>query len=223
MKYLIIIFAFIPGLTAAIAASSNSNLKDSHLINKPHLSTHVLQKALLAYQFAQKNTQLNDKGLITIIDFDLPSYIPRAFVYNIKTKHVIFQALVAHGKGSGHGAYATHFSNKANSDASSLGVYVTQNTYTGKHGQSMRLNGLEHGLNDHALQRSVVIHSAWYVNKTFAKEHHRIGNSWGCFAFSPKAKDELISLIGSKSVLFAYQKSEDEDKNLNDMATIEPH
>lgn len=185
-------------------------------IDHSHLSQHVLNKALAGYKFAKKNSSVNNSDLITIIDFDLPSYIPRAFVYNMKTKHVIFEALVAHGKGSGRGAYATSFSNQPNSDATSLGVFVTKNIYTGKHGTAMRLEGLEHGLNDHAMQRDVVIHSAWYVSKTFAKEHHRVGNSWGCFAFSKEAKDKLISLIGSNSVIFAYDKSEERDQNLTD-------
>ena len=212
--YLTLLYIFPAPLSAADEAATG--------IDHSHLSQHVLNKALAGYDFAKKNSTVSDNNLITIIDFDLPSYIPRAFVYNIKTKHVIFEALVAHGKGSGRGAYATSFSNQNNSDATSLGVFVTKNIYTGKHGTAMRLEGLEHGLNDHAMQRDVVIHSAWYVSKTFAKEHHRVGNSWGCFAFSKEAKDKLISLIGSNSVIFAYDKSEDQDQNLaGDTATNE--
>ena len=194
-------------ISPIIMASANTTVK-------PGLSQHIINKALKAYEYANKNAQVKQNHLITIINFNLPSYTPRAFVYDIDKNKVIFQALVAHGKGSGHGAYATHFSNQPGSDATSLGVYLTGHTYEGKHGKSMRLTGLEKGINNTAAERAVVIHSAWYVNQAFAKENKRVGNSWGCFAFSPKDKDKIISLIGSNAVVFAYQSQEDHDKNL---------
>lgn len=192
---------------AMTLASTNASVNTT-------LPSHVIQKALKAYQYANKNAEVKQKNIMTIINFNLPSSTPRAFVYDIKKNKVIYQALVAHGKGSGHGAYATHFSNQPGSDATSLGVYLTGQTYNGKHGESMQLNGLEKGINNNALRRSVVIHSAWYVNKKFAEQNKRVGNSWGCFAFAPKDKDKIISLMGSHAVIFAYQAQEDHDKNL---------
>lgn len=189
--------------TLNMASAANSQLPE-----------HVIEKALKAYDYANKNGQVKQKKLITIIDFNMASNTPRAFIYDMKQHKVIYKALVAQGKGSGEGAYATHFSNAPGSDASSLGVYLTGDSYNGKHGQSLRLNGLEKGINNNAYKRSVVIHGAWYVNKNFAQQHKRVGNSWGCFAFSPQDKDKIISLIGSHAVVFAYQSQEDHDVNL---------
>ena len=100
--------------------------------------------------------------------------------------------------------YATRFSNKANTHASSLGTYVTSSTYDGKHGYSERLIGLQPGVNSNAMSRDIVIHAAPYMTNQFITAHDRGGRSWGCFAVSPKYSKKLIHLVDGGSVLFAY-------------------
>ena len=110
---------------------------------------------------------------------------------------------MAHGKGSGLDS-ATQFSNQPGSDASSLGVYLTGDTYNGEHGYSLRLHGLDPGFNGDAYRRAIVMHSAWYVSRTFAAAHGRMGRSWGCFALSRKVEGAVVNLIRQGTVLVGY-------------------
>jgi hypothetical protein len=119
------------------------------------------------------------------------------------TQELIFYDYVAHGKNSG-AAIAKNFSNKINSLKSSLGFFVTKNTYNGKNGLSLALDGKEKGINDHALARSVVIHGAPYVNETFAAQKNGIGRSWGCPAVPEKINKSLIETIKDGSCFFIY-------------------
>jgi hypothetical protein len=115
---------------------------------------------------------------------------------------------VAHGKGSGDN-YATRFSNREGSRQSSLGLFEATTTYMGKHGYSLRLKGLEKGFNDHALQRSIVIHGAWYVTEAFAARYGRLGRSWGCPTLDPSVAKKLIDTIKGGTLVFVYYPDED--------------
>jgi hypothetical protein len=119
------------------------------------------------------------------------------------TQELIFYDYVAHGKNSG-AAIAKSFSNTINSLKSSLGFFVTQNTYTGRNGLSLALDGKEKGRNDHALVRSIVIHGAPYVNENFASHKTGIGRSWGCPAVPEKITKDLIETIKDGSCFFIY-------------------
>jgi hypothetical protein len=168
----------------------------------PNIGTKAILTAINAY-FHVKWRHLTDKPLITIVDYSLPSTKRRLAVADVQTGKVLFYTYVAQGKGSGL-KYATRFSNKPGTDASSLGVYLTGHTYYGKHGYSLRLHGLDPEFNGAAYRRDIVIHSAWYVSKTFAQEHGYMGRSWGCFALSHKVESAIVRLIRGDTVLVGY-------------------
>jgi hypothetical protein len=113
------------------------------------------------------------------------------------------KSLVAHGKNSGVN-YAESYSNQRYSNKSSLGFYVTGETYTGKHGYSLRLKGLESGINDNAYKRAIVIHPAKYVSREFINKFGRLGRSYGCPAIPLENHGEIINMIKGKTCLFIY-------------------
>jgi hypothetical protein len=140
---------------------------------------------------------------LTVIDYSKPSTEPRMWVFDLKRKRLIFEELVAHGKGSG-GNVPTRFSNTLGSRQSSLGLFVTAETYQGQHGYSLRLQGLEPGINDLAYERNIVFHAADYVSEEFGRRYGRLGLSWGCPALRPRIAPRVIDLIKGGSLVFAY-------------------
>jgi hypothetical protein len=141
--------------------------------------------------------------MLTIVDFSLSSKEDRMWVINMETKEVVLQTLVAHGRNSGL-EFADSFSNISESFQSSLGFYLTGESYIGKHGLSLRLDGLEEGINSAARERAVVIHGADYVSDQFIRENGRLGRSLGCPSVSNAVSKKLINLIKEKSCLFIY-------------------
>jgi hypothetical protein len=122
-------------------------------------------------------------------------------------KELLYVCLVAHGKNSGE-KIPDHFSNKPESLESSLGFYMTAETYSGKHGYSLRLDGLEKNINDNARMREIVIHGADYVSQQFIDSHGRLGRSWGCPAIPVEISREVIDSISNGSCIFIYGKDE---------------
>jgi hypothetical protein len=179
--------------------------------NASSLSTDAIKLGVKAYDHAEK-IGLDKQHVLTIIDYSKPSSAQRLWVFDMRDGHVIYNTLVAHGKGSGMD-YATKFSDKPHSDATSIGVYLTGSTYSGKHGYSMRLKGLDKGYNDNVYSRAVVMHSAWYVNKQFAAERGRIGRSWGCPALSQQDASKVISTIKNGSIMLAYYPNQQWERN----------
>lgn len=141
--------------------------------------------------------------ILTIADFSKSSNRKRLWVIDLGNKKILFNVLVAHGMGTGE-EYALHFSNKNNSHQSSLGFYITENTYTGNNGYSLKLEGMDAGFNDAALQRAIVMHGADYVSADFANAHKRIGRSWGCPALSREMSKPVINTIKGQNCLFIY-------------------
>ncbi len=161
---------------------------------------NVFAMALRGYK---KIENLKKKNLITIIDFSLPSTEKRLFVIDLQNKKLLFNCLVAHGKNSGEN-FATSFSNDPQSLKSSLGFFLTAETYTGKNGYSLRLDGLEKNINDNARTREIVIHGADYVSEKFIKQYGRLGRSWGCPSVPLDILKELVDKISNGSSLFIY-------------------
>lgn len=147
-----------------------------------------------------------ENEILTVIDFSLSSTQERMWVIDMKTQKVLLKTLVAHGRNSGV-EFATNFSNKSESFQSSLGFYATGEVYQGKHGTSLRLDGLEYGINDKARERAVVIHGADYVSKKLAKAQGYIGRSQGCPAVPNEINKKLIEIIKDKSCIFIYHPS----------------
>jgi hypothetical protein len=146
------------------------------------------------------------KDILTLIDFSLSSNTKRLWVIDLATNTVLFHSLVAHGRNTGE-EFASAFSNRNSSYQSSLGFYATGEIYQGKHGASLRLDGLEKGVNDNARQRAVVIHGADYVSDSFIQNHKRLGRSLGCPAIPVELTNEIIQTIKDKSCLFIYHPS----------------
>lgn len=153
-----------------------------------------------------KERGLIKKDILTLVDFSLSSNEKRLWVIDLATNTVLFQSLVAHGRNTGE-EFATDFSNSAESFKSSLGFYSTGEVYSGKHGLSLKLDGLEKGLNDNARKRAVVIHGADYVSDSFIKGNKRLGRSLGCPAVPVELAAEIISMIKDKSCLYIYHPS----------------
>lgn len=142
---------------------------------------------------------------IFVIDFDQPSTSKRAYIIT-KTGNIIYQGYVAHGANSGD-LYATRFSNQPESLKSSLGAYKTAGIYYGKHGRSLRVQGLESGYNSNAYTRAIVIHSATYATEAYISNNGQLGRSWGCFAVSPNDIGYIINTLKSNSLVVAYSRS----------------
>ncbi len=169
--------------------------KDLGIENKLEYSTFL--KAIQGYN------RIEDKkaGYITIIDFSKPSNEERFFVIDLENKKVDFSTYVTHGKNSGLGT-AVKFSNNPNSYQSSLGFYLTKNTYEGSNGYSLRLLGLEPGINSNAMDRNIVVHGADYATKEFMDKYGFLGRSLGCPAIPEEISKEVIDYIKGGTVLY---------------------
>jgi hypothetical protein len=165
-------------------------------------SRDVFSSAMRGYLKMQEADRISSRT-VSIIDFTLPSTQKRFWVIDLATGNILYHTLVAHGKNSGE-LYAERFSNKHDSYQSSLGFYVTGNTYIGKHGLSLKLHGMEPGINDRAEARSIVIHSANYVDEAYAKKTGRLGRSWGCPAIPVDNHKEIVTLLAGGTCLFIY-------------------
>lgn len=177
----------------------------SYTHSKPDLKP--LQLALKGYDRLKKQGKLKNHSILTLIDFTKSSAERRLWVIDLKEQKVIFQSLVAHGKNSGN-VFATSFSNEHGSHQSSLGFYLTAETYTGKHGLSLYLDGMEAGINDNARARKVVMHGAKYVSEDFIETYGRLGRSFGCPSVPVASHKEIIDYIKGGSCFFIYHNSE---------------
>jgi len=148
----------------------------------------------IAYSGWEKMDKELKSPLLTIIDFSLPSTKRRLWIIDLNEKAILLNSVVAHGRNSGE-LMASKFSNRPESFQSSLGFYKTGETYIGKHGYSLRLDGLEKGVNDQARNRAIVIHGADYASEAFAKINGRLGRSLGCPALPTELSTKAINLI----------------------------
>jgi hypothetical protein len=167
-----------------------------------NIDDKVLRLGLVAYANAYKRGYVK-KPILTIIDYSKPSSQKRLWVFDIQKNRILFNTYVTHGKNSG-GASATSFSNHPGSLKSSIGVFVTAESYVGKNGYSLRLKGLEQGVNDHAYRRAIVIHGANYANPDNIRTYGQIGRSWGCPAVDANLAKPLINTIKENSLVVAY-------------------
>jgi len=163
-----------------------------------------------AYDYAKKGLEqlaaqgrIMNQSIISIVDFSLPSTEKRLFVIDLNHYKILFNTLVAHGRNSGK-EMAFAFSNQPSSYKSSPGFYATSETYMGKNGYSLRLEGLENGINNKALERGIVIHGADYVNQSLANTQGYIGRSQGCPAVPAREALPIINQIKNGTLLFIY-------------------
>lgn len=174
----------------------------------PGLDPAVVALAQDAAARAVSQGLAKDPRTLTVIDYSLPSTEKRLWVFDLATRELLFHELVAHGKNTGDNL-ATRFSNTMNSKQTSLGLFVTANTYVGSNGYSLRMQGLDRGFNDRAMERAIVIHGAPYVSEAFARAQGRIGRSWGCPALDQQVSRQVIDTIKGGSLVFAYAPEDD--------------
>ncbi len=189
------------GPMAAVAPAAGDAASATRAMIVPGLSQRTLDLALRAYARARERGEV-ERSLVSIIDYALPSTEKRLWVLDLERGQVLFHELVAHGRQSGDNE-ARAFSNTVGSHQSSLGVFRTGGDYRGEHGISLRLEGLEPGWNDRAMDRAIVLHGAPYVSEQFAERWGRIGRSFGCPAVRPAIADSLIRTIRQGTLLFA--------------------
>ncbi|MGE8555130.1 MAG: murein L,D-transpeptidase catalytic domain family protein [Chryseobacterium jejuense] len=187
------------------AVSSSEALYQSIEFDTEHeLNYEVFTKALTGFENLKKAGLLTDEShLLTVCDFSMSSNTKRLWIIDLNDKKVLFNSLVAHGKNTGE-EFATNFSNTESSRQSSMGFYITDATYQGDNGYSLRLLGMDKGFNDAAYRRAIVMHGADYVSDTFAAVHKRIGRSWGCPAVPRELSQSMINTIKGRNLLFIY-------------------
>lgn len=166
-------------------------------------SLRALNAALAAYVEAANQGAVARPDLLTVIDYTRPSTEPRLWVLDLERGSVLYRELVAHGKHSGENMTRA-FSNATGSLMTSLGLFVTDSSYVGSNGYSLRLRGLDPGINDNAYARAIVIHGAAYVSQAIVHKLGRLGRSWGCPAVRSDIARKLIDTIKGGTAIYAY-------------------
>ncbi|WP_447650930.1 murein L,D-transpeptidase catalytic domain family protein [Pseudomonas abietaniphila] len=189
-------------LSTQAYADNGQPLKDALTRAAPDANPRVIELAVQSAQcrIAQSNPQPTK---LAVIDYSLPSTERRLWVFDLAQRTLLFHNLVAHGRSSGEDR-ATYFSNEPDSLASSIGLYSTRESYVGRNGYSLRMDGLEPGFNDKAFDRDVVIHGADYVSNDFARVNGRIGRSHGCPAVPTAMARPVIDTLKDGQLLFIY-------------------
>jgi len=167
------------------------------------IDAKVFDLALGAARCAVRSGTVPSPQTLTVIDYSKPSTAKRLWVFDLASRALLFEELVAHGQGSGAN-FATSFSDEPDTHQSSLGLFVAEDTYVGRNGYSLRLDGLDAGFNDHARERAIVIHGARYVSVETARTLGRLGRSWGCPALREGVARSVIDRVKGGGLVFAY-------------------
>lgn len=166
------------------------------------LDPRVINAALVTLKCATLQHTLKN-NILVIIDYSLPSNEKRLWVFDLNANKLLFHTYVSHGIRSGT-LLSKYFSNNFNSKASSIGIFNADKIYYGRHGPSLRLEGLERNFNDNANSRAIVMHGAWYVDENFIKKYGRAGRSWGCPAIPSDHVKQIINTIQNGSLFVVY-------------------
>ena len=192
-----------PEKSAALEVFESYSLKIYRSIAEPSLDFKVFQLALKGYLQLQKEGKLSNPDVLSIVDFRKSSNQKRFFLIDMDNAKLVLKSLVAHGRKSGE-EFATSFSNVPSSLKSSLGFFVTGETYMGENGLSLKLDGAERNVNDKARDRAVVVHAADYVSEAFIRANKRLGRSFGCPALPKEHYTEVVNKIKDGSCMFLY-------------------
>ena len=188
-------------LLAATAPTTIDSKAKKIAAGTHNLKPSIVKLAIGAFYNAQKLGIRVNKPIITVIDYSLPATEKRLWVVDLRQDRILYASMVAHGKNSG-GNYTKKFSNKVNSLQTSMGLFLTASTYFGKNGYSLRMKGLEKGVNDKAELRAIVLHGAPYVRTTGKSK--RLGRSWGCPAVEEPLAKPIINTIKNGTLILAY-------------------
>ncbi len=200
----------LPGKGSTVSGLSRVNFEDSirSLYNSIGLAGKglhydVFRYGIIGFHSLKQDGKLSDRNLLTLIDFSKPSTEKRFYTIDLENRKVLFHSLVSHGRNTGENM-ATSFSNKPHSNQSSLGFYVTGETYVGSKGYSMRLDGFDGSYNSNMRARAVVMHEADYVSEEWITKYGRLGRSQGCPALPKAISKKVIDTIKNKTLIFAY-------------------
>lgn len=205
----VLLFLFLHGFVAGVAAqTASSESRDSlfcqiDFLDQPLPERALFERALSGFHHINAQHDLSKKKIITLIDFRISANQKRLWTIDLERKKLLYHTWVAHGRNSGE-EFATRFSNTPESHQSSLGFYLTGNTYIGKHGLSLKLYGIEPGINDKAEARAIVMHGAPYVSAAFINSAGRLGRSYGCPAIPAEISDDMVKALAGHSVLYIY-------------------
>ena len=203
-----------PAVSAETSTNAQALFSELHL-GDVGLDQTVFSSALHGLQKLEEKGDIPKEDIITIVDFSQPSTKKRLYVLDLENKRILFNTLVAHGRNSGT-LWTKSFSNQASSLKSSPGFYVTEDTYMGSNGYSLRLKGLERNINDNALDRAIVMHGAPYVDQSAISSLGFLGRSWGCPAVPLSKHKAIINTIKEGTCLFIYSP----DKNYQEKSTL---
>jgi len=170
------------------------------------LSFSAFKYAYKGYQNLLNSKKIPKKDTFAICDFSQSSDDRRLYIIDLLNQTVLYWTYVAHGKRSGK-EFAKSFSNRINSHKSSLGFYLTKDTYYGKNGLSLKIKGLEKGFNSNAEKRGIVIHGSFYVGENYLEDNEYLGRSWGCLAVPLEESEEIIDVLKKGSCIFVYYPS----------------
>jgi hypothetical protein len=212
--------------TPAMKHSARFGMDAWSTVERGAIDPAVFQMALEAASCAVRSGSIDDPSTLTVIDYSRPSTAKRLWVFDLHARELLYEELVAHGKGSGENL-ATRFSNEPDSHQSSLGLFLTEDSYVGRNGYSLRLRGLDKGFNDRAYERAIVMHGATYVSDEVARADGRLGRSWGCPALREGVARAVIDRVKGTGLVFAYYPDSawlKSSKYLGDCeATAPPH
>lgn len=193
----------VPDTETMVAVEEASSLYNTLQLEHCGLNIQVLEYALKGFNYLQKKGIFTKKDILSICDFSQSSKNKRLYIIDVDSKKLVLNTYVAHGRNSGS-EYARSFSNSPESLKSSLGFYVTRDTYTGAHGLSLKIDGLEKGFNDKAGERNIVVHGCEYLGNGFLRNNNFSGRSWGCPAVPANQTAEVINTIKGGTCLFIY-------------------
>ncbi|MEJ7746780.1 MAG: murein L,D-transpeptidase catalytic domain family protein [Luteimonas sp.] len=196
----------VPSISAPVAAAPGRNAELAQQLHRlaPDADPGVIALAVEARDCALKGGNVHVAGKrLAVIDYTRPSTQKRLWVFDLDRTTLLYTEHVAHGRGSGEN-YATSFSNRDSSHQTSLGLFTTGETYVGGNGYSLRMDGLEPGINDNARDRLIVMHGAPYVDPAQAQRQGRLGRSFGCPALRPQVAQQVIDTLKQGQMLFAY-------------------
>lgn len=196
---------YLPLLAVSLLASTTVKASDESIIARlaPKISPLVISEAVSAMKCAQNHGVGKNASRIAIIDYTIPSKQPRLWVVDLKAQKLLFEEHVAHGQGSGDDV-PKFFSDRNGSHQTSLGLFLTDATYQGGNGYSLKLQGLSRGFNESAMRRLIVMHGARYVNPLAALNMGRLGRSWGCPAVRTEVAKPMIDTLKQGQFIYAH-------------------
>ena len=187
--------------TTVFAAENIFQAKE--LYNEMKLSGLIRYDAFVEGVEGFNKIKKKEKNILTIVDYSLPSTEKRMYILDLEKKELLLKSYVAHGKNTGD-LYAEKFSNRAESNKSSLGFFMTEAPYRGSNGYSLRITGLEKGINDNAMKRNIVVHGADYANPEIIETSGRLGRSFGCLTVPVDVNNKIIDTIKGRSIIYVY-------------------